>query len=304
MLDGAADTNRLVERAAEIGQPAIAQTNHGNMFGAHRFWKACKTNGVIPIIGLEAYVAPESRLLKSKVDWGKNDEGRNALSGGGAYTHLTLLSTGSVGARNLFRLTTQSFSDGFYTKPRIDIELLGGLQEGLLVGSGCLSGELLTRLSLGDRDGAEQYVRRIKDVFGDKFFIEIMDHGFERETKHLDSLLSLGRKYGIKCIATNDSHYITNGDSLLHDAMLCLQTFSKLDDPKRMSFDGSGYYLKSRSEMESLSLPREALDNTLWVAEQVSDYDEIFKHQTRMPLFEVPEGDENDWEREMVDMAR
>jgi len=285
-LDGAANTEELVLAAKSLGQHALAQTNHGNLFGSYNFHKACRTHGITPIIGLEAYVAPADRTHKSKVHWGTNDEGREAISGGGAYTHLTLLATGSTGVRNLFRLSSQSFTDGFYSKPRIDLDLLGSLSEGLVVGSGCLSGELLTRLSLGQREEAQAYVVRMKEMLGDNFFIEVMDHGFDRESMHLRTLSELAKQYGVRMVATNDSHYVAAGDALLHDAMLCLQTFSKLTDDKRMRFDGSGYYIKSRREMAALELPEESLDNTLWVAEQVTDVSDVFAHRDGMPKWD------------------
>lgn len=289
MLDGAADTGKLVRRAAELGQTAIAQTNHGNMFGSFRFHKECVAAGVTPIIGMEAYCAPWRRTHKHKIKWGTPDQGRLDISGGGSYTHLTLLARTASGVRNLFRLTSESFASGFYSKPRIDLELLAGHQDGLLIGSGCLGGELQTRLSLGQIEEAHKYVRQMKDMFGDSFFIEVMEHGIPRERDNLKVMVRMAKVYGIPLVATNDSHYITPDDHLLHDAMLCLQTFATLEDEKRMRFDGDGYHIKSRAEMERLGLPQEALNNTLWVAGQVEDVSAAFTGTHRMPASGDPD---------------
>lgn len=290
MLDGAADTSRLVARAAEIGQPAIAQTNHGNLHGSYRFWKAATAAGVKPILGMEAYVSPLSAATKEPVHFGRDEESGKNLPSYGAYTHLTLLARNSVGLRNLSRLSSSSYSKGFYHKPRIGIEQIGSLSEGITVLSGCLSGELLSRLQLGQTEEAEKYVRMMKERFGEHFYIEVMDHGFERESRHTAGLVDLGRRYGVQLVATNDSHYISVDDSITHDAMLCLQTRTRLDDPKRMRFDGSGYFLKSASEMVGTGLPVESLRNTLHIAEQVETYTEFFDQPVRFP----PSGYAND----------
>ena len=285
LLDGAQSIKGMVERSGEIGQGAIALTDHGQLFGTYTFQEECNKNGVKPIIGFEAYVAPGDHKDKSRVHWGDGapETKRSDLSGGGSYTHLTLLAKGSRGVRNLFKLSSFGFTEGFYSKPRVSLELLGSLQEDLIVLSGCLSGELLTRLALGQEDEADAYVRRMKDVFGQNFYIEIMDHGFEAESRHTPSLLSLARRYGVRAVATNDSHYTRKDDNLLHDAMLCLGTNAKLSDETRMRFDGNGYYVKSRAEMEGLQLPESALDNTLYIAEQIGDCSDAFGHVQRMP---------------------
>lgn len=232
---------------------------------------------------MEAYCAPGSRFDKFKVHWGTPEQAREDLSGGGSYTHITLLATGRTGVRNLFKLSTESFATGFYNKPRIDLALLEELREGLLIGSGCLSSELQTRISLGQNEEALAYARMMKEKFGDAFFIEVMDHGFDRESNNIQPLVDIGESLDIRVVATNDCHYITREDHILHDAMLCLQTFAKITDEKRMRFDGDGYHLKSRREMEALALPVSSLDNTLWVAEQVGDYGDVFDHELRMP---------------------
>lgn len=283
MLDGAAGMDALCKEVSALGQPGVAVTDHGNLFGAYALVQAARKHGIKPIVGMEAYVAPGSRHDKAKVKWGTPEQSREDISGGGAYTHLTLLARSDIGVRNLFKLTSRSYSEGFYVKPRIDLELLGELSEGLLIGSGCLSGELQTRLSLAQHDEAEVYVGRMKERFGDAFFIEVMDHGFDREEKLLPGLLELGARHSIRTVATNDSHYIRSEDHHLHDAMLCVGTNRKLSDEKRMRFDGSGYHLRSRGEMEGLALPPVALDNALWVFEQIEDYGSVFEKTVRMP---------------------
>ena len=288
MLDGAADTARLVGRAVQLGQPAIAQTNHGNLHGTYRFHSEALKQGIKPILGMEAYVAPYEAGRKEKILYGTDDSGKN-LPSYGAYTHLTLLARNSVGLRNLSRLSSGSYSEGFYHKPRIDLAGLGNLSEGLTVLSGCLSGELLSRLQLGQQTEAEAYVERMKEQFGEHFYIEVMDHSFDRESRYVPVLLEFAKRYSIRTVATNDSHYISHDDSLLHDAMLCLGTGKKLDDPKRMRFDGSGYYLKSRSEMQATGLPTESLTNSLWIAEQVEGYSEFFNQPVRFPPSGYPD---------------
>lgn len=281
LLDGAAGTKALVAECRRLGQGALAQTNHGNMFGSWEFYKECTAAGVKPIIGMEAYVAPSHRSLRGKETWGTNDEGRELPSGGSAYTHLTLLAKNTAGVRSLFDLSSRSYAEGFYQKPRIDLELLEEVARGsLFIGSGCLSGELQARLQLNQLGEAEAYIQRMKGAFGDAFFIEVMDHGFDRESCHIPTLLGLARQFDVRAVATNDSHYTSADDHLLHDAMLCMGTRTKLDDPKRMRFDGSGYYLKSRAEMSALALPDEALDNTLWIADQIEDVSEAFAHRS------------------------
>lgn len=284
LLDGAQSATSVAERVAALGQPAVAITDHGNLFGVMKFYDACLAAGVKPIIGMEAYMAPSDRFKHKKEIWYVDDEGKNHPSGGGSYTHLTLLATGSVGLRNLFEFSSRSWTEGFYSKQRGDTALLEELREGLLIGSGCLGGELAQRILGGQQAEAEEYVLSMKEKFGDAFFIEVMDHGFDRESEVLPQLVAMARRHDIRIVATNDSHYTRSTDSLLHDAMLCLGTYAKISDEKRMRFDGSGYYLKSRAEMAELDLPKEALDNTLWVSDQIGDYDAIFNPVVRMPV--------------------
>lgn len=282
-LDGAGKTADFVRRAVELGQSALAQTNHGYLLGTHVFYKECLKNGIKPIIGLETYVAPGSRLHKEPVFWGTPEQKRDDLSGSGKYTHLTLLATGPAGLRNLFKLSTESFLEGFYSKPRIDLALLEQHREGLVILSGCLSGELQKRISLDQIDLADNYVGMMKERFGDAFYIEVMDHDFERESSNIPTTLALARAHDVKVCATNDSHYVGRGDADVHDALLCVGTQAKLADKNRMRFDGHGYYLKSRSEMGLLALPEASLDTTLEIADRVESYESVFQGTRRFP---------------------
>ena len=273
MLDGAASLSKLVGRVSALGQPAVAMTDHGNLYGAYAFYKECNAQGVKPIIGVEAYVAPDGMRATERT----RSEGGYSY---GAYSHLTLLATNDDGLSNLIRLSSESFSEGFYFKPRIDLDSLARLKSGIIVGSGCLSSEL--NVYLGRDDGeADEYVSRMRDLFGDSFFLEVMDHGFEEERNYTKRVLELAARHRVPTLGTNDSHYVGPDDSVLHDAMLCLQTRTKLDDPKRLKFNGAGYYLKRRSELD---LPKEALDNTLLVAERVEEYH--FSNTTKMPKYQ------------------
>ena len=263
MLDGAARLGPLVSRAARLGQRALAITDHGQLHGAYQFYRECKSQGIKPIIGCEFYVAPESTSSNER----RKIEG---YSGGGSYSHLTVLATNTEGLRNLFRLNSESYNRGFYYKPRSDLDSLESNKKGLVLASGCLSSELSVYIQRYDEAAIDQYVSRMRDTFGDSFFIEVMEHGFEREQAVTKRLLEVASRHGVPTLGTNDSHYVGPSDSVLHDAMLCLQTRSSFDDPKRLRFDGSGYYLKARRDLQ---LPKEALDNTLLVAERVEDYD-------------------------------
>lgn len=278
MLDGAASLARLVQRAETMGVPALAITDHGNLHGAYKFYNACSATNVKPIIGAEFYVAPGFRANTERVR-------EDGFSGGGSYSHLTVIARNAVGLRNLYRLSTQSYTQGFYQKPRTDLKSLEAMGEGLLILSGCLGGELATRLKYGQPELADKYLDHMKSTFGEHFYVEVMDHDFQLERDVLALLLERALRHDIPVVATNDSHYVSRSDPLLHDAMLCLQTRSKLADEKRMKFDGSGYYLKSRTEMEATTiLPPESLNNTLLVASSVESYGDVFDHRLRMPV--------------------
>ncbi len=313
MLDGAAKLKPLFAEAARLRMPAVAMTDHGNMFGAYEFWEQSRDSGVKPIIGIEAYVAPESRFHKKRVRWGRGDsddsaEGGKDISGGGRYLHMTMWARNATGLRNLFRMSSLASIEGYYGKPRMDLELMSQYSEGVMVSTGCPSGGVQTRLRLGQEKEAVEYAAKLQDIFGrDSVFLELMDHGIGIEREVRDGLLKVGRELGLKPLVTNDSHYVTQDQSQAHDALLAIGVGKNLDDPNRFKFNGDGYYIKSAEEMRALlSLDEwaQGCRNTLWVAEQVEDgcYDEVFASRDLMPKFPVPEGEtQSSWLRKEID---
>ena len=287
MLDGAARIKQLVSKAAEMGMPAIAMTDHGNTHGAYEFWKQSSAAGIKPIIGIEAYLAPESRLLKQKVRWG--DGGDDDVSGGGAYSHITMWSTDNASMQNLFRLSSEGYLSGYYFKPRIDRELLSKYGKGLIATTGCPGGEVQTRLRMGQYDEALKTAAEFRDIFGaGNYYVEVMDHALAIEKRVRDDLLRLAKDLGLPLVGTNDLHYTNQEDATAHDALLCVQVGSNLNDPNRFRFESQEYYLKSPKQMRDLfsEIP-EAADNTLLIAERC----EIdFEKRDLMPRFPVPEG--------------
>ncbi|OAB86826.1 DNA polymerase III subunit alpha [Janibacter melonis] len=300
MLDGAARIDEMFEVAAEMGMPAIATTDHGYLFGAYEFWSKGVKHGVKPIIGLEAYVAPGThRTDKTRVKWG-NERTRpgDDVSGGGAYTHMTILARNNQGLSNLFRMGSQASLDQVYAKwPRLDRELLGRYGDGLIATTGCPSGEVQTRLRLGQYDKAVEAASEFRDIFGrEHYFLELMDHGVEIERRVREDLLRLAKDLDLPLLATNDLHYVRQGDSVAHDALLCINSGSTLLDPGRFSFEGDGYYIKSPAEMRHLwrELPQ-ACDNTMLVADmcEVSFTEGEGRY---MPRFDCPPGEsEQSW---------
>ncbi|MEX5635749.1 DNA polymerase III subunit alpha [Parafrankia sp. FMc2] len=301
MLDGAAKVGELFAEAARLGMPAVGMTDHGNMFGAHRFHAEAQKAGVTPIIGIEAYLAPQSRFEKAPVFWGTGNQ-RNAdpageggdVSGAGAYTHMTMLAENATGLRNLFRLSSLASLEGYYRKPRMDADLVAQHAEGIIATTGCPSGEVQTRLRLGQFDAALRAAETYREIFGrENFFLELMDHGLAIERSVRDGLLDIGRRLGLRPLATNDSHYVTRDQAAAHEVLLCVGTGRQLSDPKRFRFDGDGYYLKSAEEMRALwddQVPG-ACDSSLLIAERVQPYDEVFAYVDRMPRFPVPAGE-------------
>ncbi len=296
MLDGAARLGEMFARTAELGMGAIAMTDHGNVFGAYDFYAKAKAAGVKPIIGMEAYLTPNtSRFDRKRVRW--NNGGDDDVSGSGAYTHMTLLAETTQGMHNLFRLSSRSSLEGFFYKPRADRELLAEYAEGLIGTTGCPSGEVQTWLRIGDYEKARAAAGDFQDIFGkDSFFLELMDHGLSIETRVRDGLLRLSKDLGIPPVATNDSHYTNPGDASAHEHLLCVSSGSTMADPKRFKFSGDSYYIKSPAEMRALwgetnGLP-EACDNTLLIAERCNvEFDETANF---MPRFPVPEGETED----------
>ena len=288
MLDGAARVGPLIDAAVEQGMPAIAVTDHGNMFGAHDFWTTATAAGIKPIIGTEAYVTPgTARADKTRVRWG--DGGENDVGGSGAYTHMTLLARNNVGMHNLFRMSSLASIEGFYYKPRMDRELLSRYGEGVIATTGCVGGEVQTRLRLGQYDEARTAASELQDIFGkENFYCEIMDHGIDIERRTMSELLTLAKELGMPLVATNDLHYTHAGDAEAHAALLCVQSGSTLDDRNRFKFDSQEFYLKSMAEMRSLFADHpEAISNTLLIAESC---DVSFEKRDLMPRFPVPQG--------------
>ncbi|WAC66151.1 DNA polymerase III subunit alpha [Agrococcus sp. SL85] len=303
MLDGAARIGELMTAVEQHGMPAVAMTDHGNVFGAYEFWKAARAKGVKPIIGTEAYITPGThRSERTRVKWGGQDaQPGDDVSGGGAYTHMTLLAESNEGLSNLFRLSSYASMEGYYFKPRMDDELLARHAAGLIATTGCPSGEVQTRLRLGQYDQAVAAAARYRDIFGaESYFLELMDHGLEIERRVRDDLLRLGKDLGLPLLATNDLHYTTADDAKSHEALLCVQSGATMDDPNRFKLDGGGYYVKSAAEMRHLfrDMP-EACDNTLLIAERCDvEFDESANY---MPRFPVPEGHtEESWFRAEV----
>ena len=311
MLDGAAKIGKLAARAAEQGMPAVAMTDHGNMFGAYEFQREITKAGLKPIIGIEAYVAPASRFHKQPVYWGephqrKTDEatGRGGdVSATGSYLHKTLLAVNAQGLRNLFKISSLASLEGHYRKwPRMDDDLFDRYHEGIIATTGCPSGAVQTRLRLGQYDQALKTAARYQDIFGkENYFLELMDHGIPIETAVREDLLRIARHLGLPALATNDSHYVTEDQVSAHDALLCVGTNSQIDDPSRFRFGGNGYYLRTAEEMRALDHSdtwAEGCANTLLIAERVEDYTEVFAHRDLAAKYPVPDGEtEMSWLR-------
>ena len=302
MLDGAARVDELVKEVANQGMPAIAITDHGNVFGAYEFNKKAIAAGVKPIIGIEAYVAPESRFEKKRVKWA--DGGEDDVSGGGAYTHMTMLAENNVGLSNLFKLSSLASLEGYYYKPRMDRDLLSKYATGIIATTGCPGGEIQTRLRMGAYKEAIKAASDFRDIFGaENFFLEVMDHGIDIETRVKADLLKLGKELGLPLLATNDLHYTHHADAASHEALLCVQSGSTLADPKRFKFDNNEFYLKSSAEMRELfsDIP-EACDNTLLIAERCNI--KMRENENLLPKYSVPSGETEDtWLRKEANIG-
>ncbi|WP_167202874.1 DNA polymerase III subunit alpha [Actinomyces respiraculi] len=300
MLDGAGKIKDYIAEAKRLGQRALAITDHGYMFGAYEFYAAAKKAGIKPIIGVEAYMTPgTSRFDKTRVFWGDESQRSDDVSARGSYTHLTLLARNDEGLHNLMRMDSYASLEGQWGKaPRMDRELLSRHAAGLIGSTGCPSSEIQTRLRLGQWDEARRCAGELQDIFGkDYFYVELMDHGLEIETRVTTDLLRLSKELGAPLIATNDSHYVRPEDATIQDAMLCINSGSVLSDPDRFKFDGGPtYYLRPGREMRELfkEMP-EACDNTLLVAEQCDvSFRTVDEGASFMPVFPVPEGETMD----------
>ncbi|MFI6520897.1 DNA polymerase III subunit alpha [Spirillospora sp. NPDC050679] len=319
MLDGAAKVGPLMDEVSRLGMPAVAMSDHGNVHGAYEFYRSAREAGIKPVIGIESYVAPASRHHRKPVFYSddlslrRSDDATGEggdVSGRGLYTHMTMWAADAEGLRNLFRLQSRAWLEGHVQKyPRMDDELLAEHGRGVIATTGCPSGEVQTRLRLGQYGKAREAAARYRDIFGEgNYFLELMDHGLAIERRVREELLKLGRELGLPPLATNDSHYVTESQAQAHDALLCVGTGKRLADADRFRFSGSGYHVKPAEEMRALwdgEVPG-ACDNTLLIAERVGDYGEVFAHRDLTPRFPVPEGEtESTWLRKQtLDGAR
>ena len=277
LLDGACRIRDLPKLVKELGQTAVAITDHGVMYGAIDFYRACKAQGIHPVIGCEVYVARRTRLDKT---YELDAESR----------HLVLLCQNETGYRNLSYLVSQAFVDGFYIKPRIDLDLLRRHSEGLIGLSACLAGEIPRRLVGGDYDGAKEYALTMQDILGrDNVYLELQDHGIPQQTTVNRGLLRLHQETGIPLVCTNDAHYLRKEDAESHDVLLCIQTGKTVDDENRMRYEPRNFYIRSTEEMEELfaGYP-EAVENTQRIADRCQ-FDFTFG-KYHLPEFRLPEG--------------
>ncbi|MFM7210464.1 MAG: DNA polymerase III subunit alpha, partial [Actinomycetota bacterium] len=301
MLDGASRLDDLMSAAVEQGMPAIAMTDHGNLYGAYDFYKAARSAGIKPIIGLEGYYAPQGRFERRAFDFGGGfDEGNSEDGSGGrgtqSYTHMTLWAQDTAGMHNLFRLASLASLEGYYFKPRFDRDLLQTYGTGLIGTTGCPSGEVNRWLQAGNYDRALAVAADMRDILGPgNYFCEVMDHGLSIERRFRDDLLRIARTLDLPLVATNDLHYVNAADADTHDVLLCIGTRTTMDDPKRFRFDARDFYLKTSAEMRDVwrDLP-EACDNTLLIAERC---DVTFNEGANLlPRFPVPKGEsEESW---------
>ena len=280
LLDGACRIDRLMDRAVALGMPALALTDHGNLFGAIDFYNTAKSKGIKPLVGCELYLVETSRLEKH----GRSDED------GKSMFHLGLLAKNLTGYQNLLKLVSDAHLKGFYYKPRTDLDTLAKYAPGLIGFTGCLA-SLVPQHLLHDReDDARKACARFVDIFGrENYFVEIQDHGIPEQRKIIPGLLKLAEEFNLKVIASNDVHYVNSTDSGSHDAMLCIQTGAKIEDEKRMKFSGQEFYLKSRAEMEKLFIEvPESITNTQLVAEMCDLTIPFPKGSERYPKYPLP----------------
>ena len=283
LLDGACRIEKLVSKAKELGQTALAITDHGVMYGAVAFYKACQAEGIKPIIGCEVYVAP--RNMSDKEHGIDNN-----------YSHLILLCRNEQGYKNLCYLVSMAFTEGFYIKPRIDWAILHQHSEGLICLSGCLAGEIPQKIIHGDYEAAKAKALELRDLFGeDNFYLEIQDHNIPEERQAAQGLIQIHKETGIPLALTNDAHYIEKADAYYQDVLMCIQMGKTVDDPNRMRFESQEFYLKSEEEMRKLFPDwQEAADNTVSIAERCN-YDFEFGHY-HLPRFKLPEGESDSYE--------
>src|SRR5581483_4452485 len=282
LLDGATRPEQLAKRVAQLGMPACAITDHGNMFGAVEFYNAMRGQGVKPIIGCEMYVAYGSRLDKAGVEDQAADAGSN--------NHLIVLAATDTGYKNLVKLVSHGYTDGFYYKPRIDKELLREYREGLIVLSSCLKGEVSQNLAAGNYAKAKEAALQYKESLGaENFFLEIQDHGIPDQQKIVPMMARLGEEVGLQLVGTNDSHYLEKADAFAHEVLLCIGTGKTLGDDRRMKFFSDDFYVKGPEEMRRVfSAYPQAVENTMRIADRINV--NIATDGLHLPKFPVPQG--------------
>lgn len=278
LLDGACRIKEIASAAKRKGFSSLAITDHGVMYGVIDFYRACKKEGIHPVIGCEVYVAPKSRFEKSKLE---------------RYYHMVLLCENNTGYQNLIKLVSLGFTEGFYNKPRIDDSLLEKYHEGLICLSACLAGEIPQRLLSNDYAGAKAKAEYYRDLFGsNNFFIELQDHGIDEQKRIIPDLVRISREIGVGLVATNDSHYIEKEDYETHGILLCIQTGSTVNDDNKMEFQTNEFYLKTEEEMRKVfSEYPEALDNTQRIADRCNVEFEFGVR--KLPRFDVPDNEDH-----------
>lgn len=278
LLDGSSKISELLPRARELGMDSLAITDHGVMYGVIDFYKKAKEVGVKPILGCEIYVAPGSRL------------DREQSRGEDRYYHLVLLAENNQGYKNLMKIVTRGFTEGYYYKPRVDYEILERYHEGIIALSACLAGEIPNKILKEDYEGARAAARRMNELFGPgNFFLELQDHGLRQQTQVNSVIMRMSKELDIPLVVTNDVHYIKEEDAVPHDLLLCIQTGKLVTDEDRMRYEGGQFFLKSEEEMQKVfPYAREALENTHKIAERCNV--EIVFGEQKVPKFDVPEG--------------
>ena len=278
LLDGSNKIKECVSRVKELGMNSVAITDHGVMFGVIDFYRAAKAVGIKPILGCEVYVAPGSRFDKEA-----------AGSGEERYYHLVLLAENDLGYHNLMKIVSRGFTEGYYYKPRVDLEVLKEFHEGIIALSACLAGEVQRNILRGMYSEGKEAALRYQKIFGEgNFFLELQDHGMQEQKMVNQSLLRMSQETGIELVATNDIHYTYAEDEKPHDMLLCIQTGKKLSDENRMRYEGGQYYIKSEEEMRTLfPYALQALENTQKIADRCNV--EIEFGVTKLPKYDVPE---------------
>ncbi len=278
LLDGSSKISELLPRARELGMDSLAITDHGVMYGVIDFYKKAKEVGVKPILGCEIYVAPGSRF------------DREQSRGEDRYYHLVLLAENNQGYKNLMKIVTRGFTEGYYYKPRVDYEILERYHEGIIALSACLAGEIPNKILKEDYEGARAAARRMNELFGPgNFFLELQDHGLRQQTQVNSVIMRMSKELDIPLVVTNDVHYIKEEDAVPHDLLLCIQTGKLVTDEDRMRYEGGQFFLKSEEEMQKVfPYARKALENTHKIAERCNV--EIVFGEQKVPKFDVPEG--------------